>query len=210
MKSPPQTASAAPRPCAALPPGGVREECGTPYAAWIDLIQPYVKNYGINRCPSGLPTNDGYEPRHGALAPPGNNPENLRWNYNINYIYVRGNCKPGVRDNAGGGSYPWSPHCAFGRSLATISTPADLIAVIEGRATSPDIRNAITNLRCRHNAGCNYVFADGHAAWKKFAATLVPRFLWIDDAMASPVQMLRQRDYYQTQLRTNNTMAHCR
>jgi prepilin-type N-terminal cleavage/methylation domain-containing protein/prepilin-type processing-associated H-X9-DG protein len=185
-------------------------ECGKPYAAWIDIIQPYVRSYGINRCPSALSTGDGYEPRHGAQAPPGGNPENLRWNYNVNYIFVRGNCQPGCSDNRNGASYPWSPHCAFGRALASISEPADLIAVIEGRATSPDIRNAIGNLRCRHNRGSVYVFADGHAAWKKFAATIRPKFLWIDTGMASVAQINRQADAYESALRAGSgTLRDC-
>jgi prepilin-type N-terminal cleavage/methylation domain-containing protein/prepilin-type processing-associated H-X9-DG protein len=188
-------------------------EPGVAYASWHDLIQPYMKNFGVVRCPSAA-LSDGYQPLSGktvrALAPPGGDPENLRWHYNINYIFVRGNCQPGCKDAPGGASYPWNPHCAFGRSLASISEPADLIAVVEGRASSPDIRNAIDNMRCRHNRGSTYVFADGHAAWKRFAATIRPKFLWIDTGMASVAQINRQADAYESSLRAGSgTLRDC-
>jgi prepilin-type N-terminal cleavage/methylation domain-containing protein/prepilin-type processing-associated H-X9-DG protein len=191
--------------------GGAACECGVPYAAWIDIIQPYIKNYQVNQCPSGLSAGDGYEPGHGANLPPGGNRENLRWHYNINYIYVRGNCRPTCPDNANNANFPWSPHCAFGRSLASITEPANLIAVIEGRATSPDIRNAIGNLRCRHNNGANYTFADGHAKFLKFAATIRPKFLWIDEGLASAVQINTQANAYQLALQNNSgTLGGCK
>jgi len=185
-------------------------EAGAPYASWHDLLQPYVKNYAVNRCPSGLLTGDGYVPSNGALQPPGGNPENLRWNYNINYIYTRGNCRPGCNDNPNAANWPWVEHCAFGRSLASISTPADLIAIIEGRATPPDIRNTINTLRCRHNNGTVYTFADGHAAWKKFQATIRPKLLWIDDQFASPAQVAQKQVAYETALYNDAALAHCR
>src|SRR5262249_25491846 len=142
-----------------------------------------------------------------ALAPPGNNPENLRWSYNLNYIFVRGNCAPGCADTPGSSTYPWIPHCAYGRTLASISEPADLIAVLEGAADPPDIRNTISSLRCRHNGGGTYIFADGHAAWKKFRATIRPKFLWIDSGFATPAQMETQAQAYENALNTNATLA---
>ena len=80
-------------------------EPAVPYASWHDNIQPYVKNFGVSRCPSGLPT-EGYQPRNAAgqvraLAPPGGDPENLRWHYNINYIFVEALQRTGFRPLAG-------------------------------------------------------------------------------------------------------------
>ncbi len=178
--------------------GGTPCETGTPYASWHDLLQPYVKNFLIVRCPSAT-IGEGYLRPNlsgGALQPPGGDRLNLAFHYNINYIYSRGNCRPGCNDNPASPSFPWAPHCAFGRSLAGIPAPADLIAVVEGDAQSPDIRNAIANLRCRHNAGANYIFSDGHAAWKKFAGTLTPTFLWEDTGLASQAQIAAQRTAY--------------
>ena len=178
--------------------GGAACECGgRPYAAWHDLVQPYVKNYRLLRCPSGLPT-EGYTPTMGAQQPPHNDPENLRWHYNVNYIYTYGNCASGCAGND-----PWGTHCAFGRALASISTPADLIAVVEGAAGPPDIRNSIGALRCRHQKGGNYIFADGHAAWKSFSQTLFPRFLWIDENGAAQNFITNKRNAYQTALRND-------
>lgn len=181
-------------------------ECGRPYSAWIDHIQPYVKNYRINRCPSANPA-DGYQPSQGALQPPGNDIENLRWHYNINYIYVWGNCQPGC--NAG--NDPWAVHCAFGRNMASITTPADLIAITEGGGGPPDIRNTITNMRCRHSKGGNYIFADGHVAFKRFQATLFPKFLWIDEGAADLTVINNKRNAYLNTLNTDATLrAACR
>ena len=189
--------------------GGAACECGVPYAAWHDLIQPYIKNYKLYLCPSAAP-NEGY-PATGALQPPGGDPQNLRWTYNINYIYVRGNCRPTCPDNPNHVRYPWEPHCAFGRSLASISEPANLIAILEGAASPPDVRNAITALRCRHNGGSTYVFADGHAAWKTFSATLRPTFMWIDPGMNTPAQAAFQLDQYSLALRNDPYLrANCK
>jgi prepilin-type N-terminal cleavage/methylation domain-containing protein/prepilin-type processing-associated H-X9-DG protein len=193
--APRRTANAGSAPC----------EAGVPYAAWQDLIQPYVKNFGVFRCPSGL-ASEGYQPLSGttvqALGPiPGNNPDNLRWHYNINYIFLRGTCLPGCVDGPTGSNWPWSPICGNGRALASISEPADLIAVIEGATANPDVRNSIENLRCRHNRGATYVFADGHAAWKRFQATVRPKMLWIDTGMASTAQVEAQALAYQDKLR---------
>ncbi|MDW8364248.1 MAG: prepilin-type N-terminal cleavage/methylation domain-containing protein [Abditibacteriales bacterium] len=185
--------------------------CGVPYASWHDLLQPYVKNYQVNTCPSGLPSGDGYTEANGANFPPGGNPVNLRWHYNINYIYVRGNCRPTCPDNPNNPNFPWTPSCSFGRSLASISEPANLIAIIEGRAIAPDIRDAIDNLRCRHNNGSVYTFADGHAKWMKFAATIRPKFLWIDEGLATPAQINAQANLYENALRLGaGTLANCR
>ena len=182
--------------------GGTPCETGTPYAAWTDLAQPYMKNYKALLCGSAAIT-EGYLRSNfsgTAQQPPGGDRLNLAFNFNINYIYVRGNCQPGCVDNPSAANFPWAPHCAFGRSMATIPFPADLIAVVEGDAQSPDIRNAISNLRCRHNIGSNYIFADGHASWKRFAATLTPTFLWEDTGLASPAQIAAQRNVYSNAL----------
>jgi len=193
--------------------GGFLCEVGVPYASWHDLLQPYVKNYMIMRCPSSVLT-EGYLRSNfsgTALQPPGGDRNNLAFHYNINYIYTRGNCRPGCNDNPAGASFPWNPHCAFGRPLAGIPSPADLIAVVEGDAQSPDIRNAIANLRCRHNAGGVYVYADGHAAWKKFANTLNPVFQWEDQGLATPAQIAAQRNAYANALAQGaGHLLHCR
>jgi prepilin-type processing-associated H-X9-DG protein len=198
---PRRTASVGTAPC----------EAGVPYASWHDLLQPYIKNFRVMVCPSALTTGDGYSPNNGAQAPFSNDPETLRWSYNSNYIFQRGTCLPGCADNRNNANWPWTPICANGRSMASISEPADLIAVIEGRATSPDVRNAIGNLKCRHNRGSTYIFADGHAAWKRFAATIRPKFLWIDTGLASVAQVNAQANEYERRLSIGDgTLIDCR
>ena len=184
--------------------------CGGPYASWHDLLQPYTKSYKILICPSA--GNEGYAWRDpsAALNPPGGNIENLRWTYSVNYIAVRGTCKPTCPDQPNGPNYPWEPNCAFGRSMASIPMPAELIVVIETNTSSPDVRNFFDALRCRHNGGANFTFADGHAKWMKLAQTVTPIFLWEDAGLASPGQIARQQALYLSILRTNDDQTLCR
>src|SRR5207253_9336865 len=132
--------------------------------------------------------------------------------YNINYIYIRGGCQPGCPDTQNV-EWPWVPHCAYGRPLASIAAPADLIAVVEGASQAPDIRRSITDLKCaRHNNGSNYIFADGHAAWKKFSQTLFPTFLWDDGGLGTTAAQrdFRRNDYRANLNAGNNNLANCR
>src|SRR2546425_8914846 len=193
-------------------PGNTNCECYTPYASWHDELAPYLKSYAVFRCPSASRANatgEGYYPALGAKAPPGGNPLNLTWNYNVNFIFVRGNCFSTCPDNPNDPNFPWTPRCGGGRRLATISEPGDLIAIIEGRAESPDVRNSIGNLRCRHAAGATYTYADGHAAWHKFMATLYPTFQWIDPGLATTNQIATQQAAYASSLRSGG-IAGCR
>jgi prepilin-type N-terminal cleavage/methylation domain-containing protein/prepilin-type processing-associated H-X9-DG protein len=191
--------------------GNATCECGGPYASWHDQLQPYTKSYQILICPSARDEGYAWQVRNAALNPPGGSVENLRWTYAVNYIAVRGNCKPTCPDQPNRADYPWNPHCAFGRAMASIPFPAELIVIIEAsNASSPDVRNAFDAFRCRHNGGGNFTFADGHAAWKKPAQTITPKFLWEDTGLASPAQIAQQQALYLNILRTNGEQALCR
>src|SRR5262245_3803012 len=101
------------------------------YARWSDLIQPYVKNFGLYMCPSRV--NEGFDWQNPtATRDPTVNRETLKVNYAVNYIAARGNCKPISACTGGQGNfnYPWEPHCLFGRHWAGIVEPANLITII--------------------------------------------------------------------------------
>jgi prepilin-type N-terminal cleavage/methylation domain-containing protein/prepilin-type processing-associated H-X9-DG protein len=156
-------------------------DCGAPYAAWYDLLAPYMKNYGILRCPSR--PDRGYVPfdangNPGAETAPGGSWENLRNTYAVNFYAVATNIVWNPQ-------HPTSCYAnwdARGRALAAFSAPASVIAIVESFGACPDIRNVVTNMDCSaHNQGSNYVFVDGHAKWLRVAATLNPANLWVDE-----------------------------
>ncbi len=143
-------------------------ECVGPFAAFQDLVQPYMKNYGLLVCTSNpqrgvWPTDqtcDGtagnrlytYKANHYALSP---------------VVYLN-NYDPAMQN-------PYSGWTAIGAPLARFATPASLILLAEFYGTCPDVRNSIHDIDCGiHNNGSNYVFVDGHAKWLRFMQTVNP------------------------------------
>jgi prepilin-type N-terminal cleavage/methylation domain-containing protein/prepilin-type processing-associated H-X9-DG protein len=131
---------------------------------WVDVFQPYIKNYQVLKCPSdssGNPLLSG--------APIAGYP----LSYALNYYFYR--TLNGFRGNQSGGT------------LAEIMSPASKIYVGEVASVKgielvrPDRRDALN----RHRDGSNYLYADGHAHWHKMPAawkTLNPP--WSDPAAA--------------------------
>jgi prepilin-type N-terminal cleavage/methylation domain-containing protein/prepilin-type processing-associated H-X9-DG protein len=210
------------RACNVYPRRGINQggncECGNAppfsdgtYARWSDLIQPYVKNFGLFMCPSRM--TEGFDWQNAnATRDPTVDRTTLKINYAINYIAARGNCKPipactGGQNNA---DYPWNPHCLFGRSWAGVVEPASLITIIEANTSNPDVRLGFEAYRCPHNGGSNFMFADGHAAWKKVAQTISPKFLWEDGGIASAAQIAQQQQLYLNLLYTRGELFFCR
>ena len=99
-------------------------------------------------------------------------------------------------------SYLNNAYFAFGLTLSGVTTPAETIYITERRSSdSPNaadsfcddiyhpwfnasnLSSGVTNemdpktgaiAAARHGGGANYVFADGHAGWKRFEQTLSP------------------------------------
>lgn len=157
-------------------------ECGEPYAAWYDVIAPYIKNYAVFRCPSN--PNRGYVPFDAngnptALHAPGGSWENLRNTYAVNFFVVANN----IIWNLNSATSCYSNLDTRGRSLAAFASPSRVIAIVEAFHPCPDIRNVVTRVDCGvHNKGANYIFVDGHAKWMRIMATLRPENLWVDES----------------------------
>ena len=183
------------------------------WGGWMDVIQPYIKNYQVLICPSR--PNDGPNPATTISMPATiGAPANGRYTYSCNYIaFFSGGVQPGpsCRMNCNPNN-PWTPFCAFGRSLASMSEPATLIAVLESNTNALDVRNAFASLICPHGNGSVYMFADGHAKWLKAAQTLRPVFMWAQPDVVSQAAIDGQRTNYENILRTNTgtNMQSCR
>jgi prepilin-type N-terminal cleavage/methylation domain-containing protein/prepilin-type processing-associated H-X9-DG protein len=140
-------------------------------AFWQDVVVPYAKNRDIMICPSRR--DRGYQP-NAADKPVDGNPSSLRFGYTGNHWAFVNRTDLAVTSG-------WNAH---GRKLATISSPASLIFVLEGFSSCPEVRWAVQdNLDCSiHNKGSTYVFCDGHAKWMRFAQTMDPVNMWADEA----------------------------
>jgi prepilin-type N-terminal cleavage/methylation domain-containing protein/prepilin-type processing-associated H-X9-DG protein len=136
----------------------------------LERIAPYIKNDGIFRCPSDMPS-------------PGRQIVNTAGNgiARTSYYPVGGGST---------GSAQWGVLMSPPVALAAVAAPADTVAVTEqrggtggdpsgagtdahcdrGSATPTGTANsgdAINNVTVRHNEGAHYLFADGHV--KRFA-----------------------------------------
>jgi prepilin-type N-terminal cleavage/methylation domain-containing protein/prepilin-type processing-associated H-X9-DG protein len=140
-------------------------------AFWQDVIIPYSKNRDILRCPSR--PDRGYVPNK-ADKPVNGDPKSLLFGYTGNHWAFVNKTDKSVTTG-------WNAH---GRTLASISEPANLIFVLEGFSSCPEVRWRVDqNLDCSvHNGGSTYVFCDGHAKWMRVARTLDPENLWADPA----------------------------
>lgn len=149
------------------------------------LAQPYLKNHGVFRCPSGNQNLNVKDP----FAPGGARLIELSYSYNsLRDIAV------GAFDNPAAylGPCEWQATGKFGVGLAALSRPADTLLLIESADldiwkeeltdywplaggketwTNPPCRAGgpvdCSQVAKRHNAGFNGVFADGHAKWQK-------------------------------------------
>jgi prepilin-type processing-associated H-X9-DG protein len=142
--------------------------------SWQQLLQPYMKNMGVVRCPES----------------PGMDPAGMiiNLNYGANReIFSRLDARPGVAQTV--------------RTLAQIPRPADTLAIVDcgrwhfqwsdvyrGPVNSKwyipgDPRPCGTELNwCprdkRHNGGVMVAFADGHAKWMKSDVVVRDGNLW--------------------------------
>ena len=128
---------------------------------WQDLIQPYCKNYQITICPSA--TNGGGQYTYARPTWSGY-PNPLLVSYSANA-------------NGGGGIVPMGSGGAA-CALGAIDDPVGTILIAEsnsselnnstaavGNQTDVFAANGVGGIAKRHNDGCNWLFADGHAKW---------------------------------------------
>jgi prepilin-type N-terminal cleavage/methylation domain-containing protein/prepilin-type processing-associated H-X9-DG protein len=160
------------------PPTAVAEREGKD-RQWHQVIQPYIKNAAVHLCPSD-PSPSVFWGRAWAAFPV---------SYLCNYTAM-------------------PPYYFFPIRLASIEAPAELIVITEAQKSPIDgnvvtstthayavqqpggrrmnlqealdpkkhLRSRVAAIR--HNEGCNYIFADGHAKWYRLEATITPTFLW--------------------------------
>ncbi len=118
------------------------------YGYWYQVIEPYIKNPQVFRCPSYSGSN--------AIS------------YGYNGYGTSGSNGLGWRYASSGGPVPsqWPP------TLAQIQTPAQMIMLGDHSDSTGDMRGygnvGDSQLpTARHNEGANLSFVDGHAKWLK-------------------------------------------
>jgi len=141
---------------------------GRPY--WYQLIQPYVKNWGLMLCPDrSVTVTDPSALTDTVKYPPETNGRLLGYGYNDGWVSDSCyglTCQVPDPNNPGKTIRP-------GRSIAAIQTPADCVAFGDSYDT-PGYSIAMDNIfsgddgpattgQIRHNHALNYVFVDGHA-----------------------------------------------
>ncbi len=122
---------------------------------WDDLIQPYMKNYQLLKCPSDIPASYTYRrPAWSWVENP------LLYSYSAN------------ANGGGAGAVMNGGNTA--RMLGDIKSASMLILICESNdievsayATETDAwaADGIGSIDKRHNDGSNWVFADGHVKW---------------------------------------------
>jgi prepilin-type N-terminal cleavage/methylation domain-containing protein/prepilin-type processing-associated H-X9-DG protein len=125
---------------------GFQTGAGSAPPTWADVLQPYIKNAQVMKCPSDGSGN----PLLNGSAVPG-----APLSYALNYYFYR--TLTAFRGNSDGGS------------LAEIQAPASKIYIAEVASNAgielvrPDRLDALT----RHREGSNYLYVDGHSKWHR-------------------------------------------
>jgi len=131
---------------------------------WFDLIQPYMKNFGIIFCPDRSLVDNGekkYEPASATYMEPG-------YGYDDGFVSDSGwGLTEQYLNSSGHGTY------RPGKNLSAILTPADMVAFGDSYDTgsmSDASDNAFSGpdgpagtSQIRHNMRPNYTFVDGHS-----------------------------------------------
>jgi prepilin-type N-terminal cleavage/methylation domain-containing protein len=152
--------------------GGCTRPCNAPVAptsnaTWRTLVQPYVKNWQIFRCPS-QPYHPPEELGNGCLNPslpfnPPGPPSDFSSDYNYN-----------------GSSF-----CGIPKRMADFKTPATIIMVQEAGIGPPDAGTwcnwCFRKESAWHADGKVFIFADGHVKWLKPQQTTSPINMWNQD-----------------------------
>jgi prepilin-type N-terminal cleavage/methylation domain-containing protein/prepilin-type processing-associated H-X9-DG protein len=113
---------------------------------WADIIQPYVKNYSLFKCP---------DDNSGPLVNNGVNVPGYPLSYALNYYFFR--TPSGFYGSVSGGP------------LSVVTQPSGRLFVVESASAisqelvSPRPTRAVG--LSRHSTGANYVYADTHAKY---------------------------------------------
>jgi len=145
----------------------IRSTTGT--LAWGDSVQPYLKSEQLLNCPSSqyrVLMNTAVTPQRFWRRNDAGVPANAYYSYGINGYSIAG--PPAVNNPSG-------------RSMSSITKPAEVIWFADGDGASPFAIGSgamtVADVKGqtdwdRHNDGLNLVFVDGHAKWSRVEATV--------------------------------------
>ncbi len=149
---------------------------------WHWLIQPYVKNLQVFKCPSNQQTG-------GVVNTPTGGMPLIPRSYYSNAGYEN-------RSLGAGGNRPMAD--TFSESLAALDAVASTILIVERNDTSASANNdklndsreifdtATNRSNLTNHTGMSiYVFADGHAKAMKPTATIQPLNMWVINNQAT-------------------------
>jgi len=142
------------------PAGGYRFQDGSVGGCyfWVEAIQPYVKNYGVQRCPA-------------RSEDPQCRPNPTRRGSNHTHHYV---LNPYI-ENRNEAEVPEPAQTLFffgGCNCPDLGMWCHRIFCEEGCPQHPN------GLAPEHNGGSNFAFLDGHVKWMKGAQTTTPKMMW--------------------------------
>lgn len=142
-----------------IPDTGNCGPTGRPGVNWLLVLQPYIKNTDMLKCPSLGPAYARQDP-YAAV------PVNIGMSYGMNNRFC-GN---------------WG--AAIWTQWEATDEPAQQIIFCDQANDDANIWCSPTNtgsgcFRQPHNGGANYAFADGHAKWYRAESTIDPVWLWI-------------------------------
>ena len=132
---------------------------------WYDLLQPYVKNFGVVYCPERSLVDAGEK---GVVPPQGGSYYEPGYGYNDGFISDSGfGLTEQMLDQTTNKTY------RPGKNLSEIQTPADMVAFGDSYDTG-SMSAAMDNIfsgsdgprvtgQIRHSGKLNYAFVDGHA-----------------------------------------------
>ena len=136
---------------------------------WADIIQPYVKNYAMFKCPDD---NSGPLVLNGSPVP------GYPLSYALNmYIYL------------GLGGFP-AFKGAIGAPMSDITEPSSKLFIVESESKiSQEVVLPASSKRAgldRHSGGANYVYCDTHAHYRRMPQdwTTIPDSTWMNPSVA--------------------------
>ncbi len=129
--------------------------CSGFQVTWMDLLNPYVKNWNVYHCPSTVYS-------HAVFAPPGTPRERTEYSYGVSFYFSR------LYDSYAN-TWRQPPTTRPTLSLAEVVRPEEKVYLADSAAghhgQTPYPWLYIDSIQFRHIDGVNIGFADGHARW---------------------------------------------